>query len=75
MFSFPSELSTGKIQPRPIELDPKYADVTIRRFQDDAAKIAALDGNGRSSQSSARKGEAPSTGASTPPLLIRGSPP
>ena len=38
---------TGR-QARLIELDPKYADVIIRRFQDYAGKAATLDGDGRS---------------------------
>ena len=35
-------------QARLIELDPKYVDVIIRRFQDYAGKAAILDGDGRS---------------------------
>jgi DNA modification methylase len=38
---------TGR-QARLVELDPKYVDVIIRRFQDYAGKAAVLDGDGRS---------------------------
>jgi len=38
---------TGR-QARLVELDPKYADVVVRRFQDYAGKAAILDGDGRS---------------------------
>ena len=37
---------TGR-QARLVELDPKYVDVIVRRFQDYAGKAAVLDGNGR----------------------------
>jgi DNA modification methylase len=35
-------------QARLVELDPRYCDVIIRRFQDYAGKAAILDGDGRS---------------------------
>ena len=35
-------------QARLIELDPKYFDVIIRRFQEYAGKVVTLDGDGRS---------------------------
>jgi DNA modification methylase len=38
---------TGR-QARLIEMDPKYCDVIIRRWQEHAAKEATLDGDGRS---------------------------
>ena len=38
---------TGR-QARLVELDPKYVDTIIRRFQDYAGKAAVLDGDGRS---------------------------
>jgi DNA modification methylase len=36
------------LQARLVELDPKYVDVIIRRFQDYTGKAAVLDGDGRS---------------------------
>jgi DNA modification methylase len=38
---------TGR-QARLIELDPKYVDVIIRRWQDWSGEVATLDGDGRS---------------------------
>jgi DNA modification methylase len=38
---------TGR-QARLIELDPRYCDVIVRRFQDWTGEVAALDGDGRS---------------------------
>jgi hypothetical protein len=31
-----------------VELDPRYCDVIVRRFQDWTGEVAALDGDGRS---------------------------
>jgi DNA modification methylase len=35
-------------QARLIELDPRYCDVIVRRFQDWTGEVATLDGDGRS---------------------------
>jgi DNA modification methylase len=32
---------------RLMEIDPKYADVIVRRYQDYSGKLAVLDGDGR----------------------------
>jgi DNA modification methylase len=45
-------------QARLIELDPKYVDVIIHRFQDYAGKTAVLDGDGRSYEEIAASREA-----------------
>jgi DNA modification methylase len=37
---------TGR-QARLVELDPKYCDVIVRRFQDYAGKPAVMEGDGR----------------------------
>ena len=49
---------TGR-QARLIELDPRYVDVIIQRWQDFSAGIAVLDGDGRSYEEMLRRGEAP----------------
>jgi hypothetical protein len=51
---------TGR-QARLVELDPKYCDVIIRRFQDYAGKAAVLDGDGRSFEEIAPGREAAAT--------------
>jgi DNA modification methylase len=38
---------TGR-QARLVELEPKYVDIVIRRWQEFSGGIATLDGNGRS---------------------------
>ena len=48
---------TGR-RARLLELDPKYCDVIIRRFQDYAGKAAILDGDGRSYEEIAARREA-----------------
>jgi DNA modification methylase len=45
-------------QARLIELDPRYCDVIVRRFQDWTGEVAALDGDGRSFEEIAARREA-----------------
>ena len=61
-------------QARLVELDPKYVDVIIRRFQNYTGKAAILDGGGRSFEEVRHEREAPGilvAGASTPPPPYR----
>jgi DNA modification methylase len=48
---------TGR-QARLMELDPRYCDVTVRRWQEFSGGIAALDGDGRTFEDIAASGEA-----------------
>jgi DNA modification methylase len=43
-------------QARLVELDPRYCDVIVRRFQDWTGEVATLDGNGRSFEEIAAAG-------------------
>jgi DNA modification methylase len=62
-------------QARLMELDPKYVDTTVLRWQEFSGGVAIRDGDGRSYQQMLDRGEAPrrvGTGTSTrSPLLTR----